>query len=242
VIELRERIATAQVDPEQAWFRGLLVGILNCAVNDDQSVTIGCAKKYVPLAAWGARNLLELKAVTEYALGSEAKALSVREDLIIDAKEFFEAVSKAHKSAHQRYLAELSALVDDTEEGAFKQALKEKLKSDTEIEAQTEAPDAEARGLSDFLAEMGVKEGHRPKMAGTIASDIGQAEAFQPTNRMWSKLTHRTAMSIAATMVPGSLDAVIPLLETFASSDLLSIYSMIQDYFKANGVRVPPKT
>jgi hypothetical protein len=67
--DLANRIGTMTPAAEEVWFRNLLFRILNSALHDHHNVTIGL-KKYVPLAALGTRNLLELRIVTTYILQS----------------------------------------------------------------------------------------------------------------------------------------------------------------------------
>lgn len=54
----------------------------------------------VSIAAMGARNLMELKVFTEFVLKSESNARKFQIDLLIDDKEFHEAIGKHHKSLH----------------------------------------------------------------------------------------------------------------------------------------------
>lgn len=63
--DLANRIGALPADSEQVWFRNLLFGILNCALHDHHNVRIGL-QKYVPLAAWGTRNLLAKRGQTHF--------------------------------------------------------------------------------------------------------------------------------------------------------------------------------
>jgi hypothetical protein len=236
---LRQSIADVEVPDEQSWFRNLLVGILNCAATDYRTVEIG-VKKLVELAAWGCRNLLELRALTEFVLTSEENATALQNDLILDAREFYEAVSKNHVSSHRQYLEALSELAKQ-EHGVLKEKLEEVLERDSKLGPQTAESDSEAEGFRQFQLSMGLKPNARPKMAGEIADLLQQKAHFSPLNKIYSKLMHRTVLSIASSTVQGSLDAVIPFLKSSAVNHLLQIYDRINRYVQAEGVRVPPK-
>ena len=148
---LRQRIAVVEVPDEQTWFRNLLVGILNCAATDYRTVEIG-VEKLVALAAWGCRNLLELKVLTEYVLASEENAVAIQGDLVLDAKEFYEAVSKSHIAAHRQYLDALSELANQ-EQGVLKAKLQEALERDAKLGPQMELIDAPAPWKEDDWSE-----------------------------------------------------------------------------------------
>jgi len=79
---------------------------------DYYSVQIG-AQKSIYLTAWGRRNLLELKVITTYVLASEKNAIQFRNDLAIDAKEFYQALTKHHQATHKELLTTLSELSED---------------------------------------------------------------------------------------------------------------------------------
>jgi uncharacterized repeat protein (TIGR03803 family) len=70
VRELRKSILGAAIPDEHIWFRNLLLGIVNCALLDYESVELG-VQKSICLAALGSRNLLELKVIATYVLASE---------------------------------------------------------------------------------------------------------------------------------------------------------------------------
>lgn len=235
---LRQKIADVEVPDEQTWFRNLLVGILNCAATDYRTVEIG-VEKLAALAAWGCRNLLELNVLAEYVLTSEENAVAIQGDLVLDAKEFYEAVSKSHVAAHRQYLDALSELANQ-EQGVLKAKLEEVLERDTKLGPQTGESDAEAEGFRQFQLSMGLKPNAKPKMAGEIADLLQQKADFGPLNKICSKLMHRTALSIASSTAQGSLDAVVPFLKSTAGNALLQIYGRIKRYAETTGIRVPP--
>jgi hypothetical protein len=68
-----------------------------------------------------------------------------------------------------------------------------------------------------------------------MAREIGLVETYGPKAKMYSKLVHPTALSIASSTMARSLDALMPLVESQAGSDLMMIYSCIEDYVDAHG-------
>ncbi len=237
--ELGKSILEANVDNEHVWFRNLLLGILNCALLDYKSVEIGLQKS-IYLAAWGSRNLLELRVITTYALASEGNATVLKDDLLIDAKEFYEAVSKSHKAAHTKLVSMLSDMAE-REEGPTKEALAQVCRRESDRGPQTDASDSQAAMYKQFMAEYGLKEGAKPKRASQIARVIRENEDFDPMFKICSKIMHRTVLSIASTTIRGSLDEAIPFLSSSAACDLLSIYDSINKYVGERGVQPPKK-
>jgi len=237
VRQLYRSIQGATANEEEVWFRNLLLGILHCALLDYYSVDIG-AKKSVYLAAWGRRNLLELKVITTYVLTSESNAVEFRNDLVIDAKEFYEALTKYHQASHNNLLAMMSELARQQEK-PIKEILEQALRKETERGPETDATDAEAATYKQLMIDFGVKENARPMMASNIANKIQEKADFDPMNRICSKIMHRTVFSIASSITPGSLDATIPFLSSSSACDLLSIYGSINDHFNTRGIRPP---
>jgi hypothetical protein len=238
---LRQRIAEAEVPDDQEWFRSFLVGILTCALTDYRSVEIGVTK-LIELAAWGRRNLLELKVTTEYILRSEENAVELRNDLSLDAIEFWESISKSHQAMHKQCLNLLSELANQ-EQGPIQAKLEEELQRDSELGPQTAESDAEAEGFREFLVSIGLKDGATPTRSTKIAKLLGpdQKEDFDPLFKICSKLMHRTILSIASNTVKGSLDAIAPFLKDSAAIDLRLIYAQINRYVTTTGIRLPPK-
>jgi SEC-C motif len=235
-----DEIAVATVPDDQVWFRNLLWAFLNCALTDYRFVEIG-AQKSASLAAWGRRNLLETKVFTEFVLRSEANALAFRTELFLDSKEFYEAVGRSHAATHKQYVAGLAdfakALPDQ-----MRQAVDAKVEQELKDGPDTAASDAEAKMFTDFLSdEMGVTGTPQAKRSPEIAGLLGEAqkEAFGPMFQICSKLLHRTALSIAAATTRGSLDAIVPFLQTSAFNDLLSISGLIKQYVDTEGIRDP---
>jgi hypothetical protein len=67
---LVQELAGSSSDTDD-WFRNLLYGILKCSLTDHDSVQNG-VKRSMYEAAWGKRNLMELRVITHYVLASRA--------------------------------------------------------------------------------------------------------------------------------------------------------------------------
>lgn len=149
---------------EEVWFGNLLLGILNSALLDYYSVQIG-AQKSIYLAAWGRRNLLELKVITTYVLTSERNAIEFRNDLAIDAKEFYQALTKHHQATHKELLTMLSELSEEKYESGEErigEALKQVLRREAERGPQTEATDSLAATYQQLVTDFGLKANAKP--------------------------------------------------------------------------------
>jgi hypothetical protein len=237
VRELSRSILEATVCDEHVWFRNLLVGILNCALLDYKSVEIG-VQKSIYLAAWGSRNLLELKVIATYVLASEKNAADFKNDLLIDTKEFYEAVTKSHKATHRRLVSMMSEAAEQ-EEGLTKELFGKASEEEAERGPQTQASESEAAIYKQLMSEYGLEQNAKPKRASQIARLIREEEDFDPMFKICSKVMHRTALSIASSTMRGSLDAAIPFLSNRSASDMLSIYDSIHKYFEERGVQPP---
>jgi hypothetical protein len=234
--QLKE-LGEAVVPPDYAWFRNLLFALLKSAWIDYHSVERG-AKEYVPLAAWGRRNLLEDKVITEFVLESEDNARSFQTDLSVDAKEMNEAFSSHHRATYKKMIAELTAHAQ-TLSGLDRQAVDQYIRTQTAKGPDTSGTDCEADAFRKLLTEMGVDEKRRPMMTSGkkgFADRIGQLEEFNPMFKICSKLMHRTTLSIAAENTRGGLDAVIPILKDSAFVDLASISNLIKGHVETVGI------
>jgi hypothetical protein len=235
--DLRKTILEATVCDEHIWFQNMLVGILNCALLDHNSVVVG-AQKSIYLAAWGRRNLLELRVITTYVLTSEKNANDFKSDLLIDGKEFYEALTMYQKASHTKLLAMASEMAMN-ETGPMKVALMEFFLREAKDGPKTEETDSEAEIYSELMAESGLKTNAKPKMAGEIARLINESDDFIPMNKICSKIMHRTVLSIASSTVHKGLDATIPFLSTSADNDFLAVYYAIDEYVQKRGVQPP---
>src|ERR1700688_170280 len=235
--DLRRGIQKATGRVEEAWFGNFLLGILNCALLDCSAASVG-PEKSVYLAAWACRNLLELRVITTYVLESEASALGFRNELAIDAKELYEAMTRHHRASHKKLLSVLSEM-SEQEQGPVKGILQQALRNETERGAATNATDSEAAIFRQLMSDFGLRDNAKPKRASHMARLIDQGEEFDPMFKICSKIMHRTVLSIASTITPGSIDAVIPVLSYSSANDLLAIYGLIDAHFKKRGIRPP---
>jgi hypothetical protein len=234
---LRKTIAEARASGDQVGFRNFLCGILNCALTDYRTVEIG-VKKLVELAAWGRRNLIELRVTTEYALQCEENFVSLQHDLLRDMKEFYEAISLNTKTKHKQWLEMLANT--DFGDPQINQKIEEVRQRELKLGPQTGISDSEAKGIKDTILNLGLKDG-RPKMAGDLAKAIKQQADFKPENGILSKMVHRTMLSIASSNERDGLAEIVPSLMSGASNDLLAIFGRIKEYVETAGITIPPK-
>jgi hypothetical protein len=235
---LGRRINDTTASTEDVWFRNLLLGIIDCALKDHHNAKSGI-QKFVPLAAWATRNLLELRIVTAYVLKSASNANQFKIELMIDVKEFYENVSKSTAAGHNKTVAMMREVAEQ-QQGPMRDVFMKMADMEAAKDPQTEISDREADACRKLLmSDFGIKDRQQPKTHGTLAREVQQHEDFAPLNKICSKITHRTAFSIASSTVNGSLDEVIPFLSSVADTEILSIYGMIGDYVRDNGVRPP---
>ncbi len=238
VEQLALAIRDTSASDEDVWYRNLLLGILNSALLDYRYVQIGAKQKSPYLAAWSCRNLLELKVIATYVLASTENAKSFKNDFVVDAKEFYEGISKRHKATHPKLIAAWSGTIQDFE-GPMRSALEAGLKREIESGPQTKATDEEADWYRQLMAESGISPNAKPKRSGDIAKLISQSEEFDPMFKVCSKIMHRTALSIVASTTRGALDEIIPPLASTAAGELLSIHELIDQHFQRRGVQLP---
>ena len=221
------------------WFRNLLLGLLKSALMDFQSVKSGAAQ-YVPLAAWGRRNLLEINVITEFVLEAEENARSFQLDLLKDKKELYGLFTKHHRVAHKR-LDELAAQAE-TLSGPEREVVEKHIGAETAKGPDTSGTDSESEIFQQILSQMGMT-GVPMRTSGKngFADRIGRREEFDPMFGICSKLMHRTALSISAENMIGGLDAAIPILMDSALGDLVLISTRIKEHVDKFGIKpVPP--
>jgi hypothetical protein len=228
-----------KVDNNDLWFKNLLCGILDCALFDYRAVQTGIRDSCsVPKAAWGRRNLLELRTITEYVLASAENAADFRNDFVIDVREFWDALAKIQKDAHKKLLSMLAERVEKAD-GAERDLFERIYQIEAERGPQTESTETEAAAYKKLMSDLGLKDNAKSKRVSEIARLLDQKEEFDPVFRVASKLMHRTALSIAASNITGGLDELRPFISKAAAYDLLEIYRLINAYIKANGMRPP---
>jgi hypothetical protein len=238
VEQLALTIRDTSVGNEDVWYRNLLLGILNSALLDFRYLKIG-EKQHSPyLAAWNCRNLLELKVIAAYVLASADNAKTFKNDFVVDAKEFYEAISKRHRATHPKLIAAWQAGMQEFE-GDERRALETGLQREIERGPQTQETDEETEAYRKLMDEFGISPKSKPMRSGEIAKLISQNEEFDPMFKVCSKIMHRTALSIAASTTKGSLDEVIPLLASTGTVEFLAIYDLIDQHFRVRGAQLP---
>jgi hypothetical protein len=226
VEQLALTIRDTSVGDEDVWYRNLLLGILNSTLLDFRYLQIG-EKQHSPyLAAWSCRNLLELKVIATYVLASAANAKTFKNDFVVDAKEFYEAIGKRHRATHPKFIA-------------ARRALEAGLQREIARGPQTQETDEETEAYRKVMDEFGISPKSKPMRSGEIARLISQNEEFDPMFKVCSKIMHRTALSIAASTSKTSLDEVIPLLAATGTAELLTIYDLIDQHFRDHGMQLP---
>ncbi|QHN03996.1 hypothetical protein FTO74_11895 [Granulicella sp. WH15] len=238
VEELALSIRDTSAGEEDVWFRNLLLGILNSALLDFRYLQIGKKQRSPYLAAWSCRNLLELKVIAIYVLASADNARTFKNDFVVDAKEFYEAISNRHRATHPKLIAAWQAGMQEFQ-GDDRRALEAALQREIERGPQTQETDEETEAYRKLMGEFGISPKSKPMRSGEIAKLISQNEEFSPMFKVCSKIMHRTALSIAASTTKGSLDEVIPLLASTGAIELMAIYDMIDQHFRAHGVQLP---
>jgi hypothetical protein len=157
-----------------------MLGILNSALRDYLSVEVGVQKQPY-LAAWGARNPLELRVITMYVLSSEDDALAFKDDFVAGLKEFWEALAKSSEIVHRELVAEMRAAAESQPE-PWKSALLDKA---TETETETRGPDLrgpleEVDTYRRLMNEFGIDPNRRPMRSGKIAASVNQRGNVRP--------------------------------------------------------------
>jgi len=238
VEQLALTIRDTSADDEDVWYRNLLLGILNSALLDFRYLQIGEMQHSPYLAAWSCRNLLELKVIATYVLASADNAKAFKSDFVVDAKEFYEAISKRHKATHPKLIAAWQAGMQELE-GDERRVLEAGLQREIARGPQTQETDEETETYRKLMVEFGISPKAKPMRSGEIAKLISQSEEFDPMFKVCSKIMHRTALSIAASTTKGALDEVIRLLASTGTVEFLAIYDLIEQHFRVRGVQLP---
>jgi hypothetical protein len=235
---LRQSIGDVTPTPETVAFRDLLVGILNCAIEDFHSVMVG-ADESVSLMAWGCRNLLEMRVVTLFALASSENAERIISDSIADGKEFFEAFSAYQRLTHKQLIEETRATIAVEADEDRRQILQKFLEREITKGTDTAPFDTQADEYRKRLIQHIGSGNTRPLMAGAIAERVGLKEHFNALNRVLSKIVHRTSLSISATLQKDSLTEAIAAFRSLGALTLLQIVIAIESHYKEKGVAWP---
>ncbi len=224
---LVQELGTPSSDADD-WFRNLLYGILKCSLSDYASVLDG-VKRSMYEAAWGKRNLVELRVITQYVLASRANAEEFRHQLVHDMHQFYRALAKFQELGHRELIAGLTEIAQEA--GPLQQQFQDVVKKHVERGAQNQHLNEEAESYRQVLKELGL-EAASFKRTRQMAAEQGEAikDELDAINTICSKLLHRTALSIASATRDDSVAELGPLLSTSGFSDVLLIYDAIKKH------------
>jgi hypothetical protein len=240
MVELTRTLAKTGVPDNRGWFRNMLVGILISTHSNYQAVKAGIPKGPA-LTCWGARNLLELRVITTYVLRSVDEATDFMDDLAADNREFYENLQRSEEFTHKELIAEMRGYAESEPEPLRSILLRktdEKEGAGPDVQGMAE----EAENTRKMMAAFGVDPTRRPKHGRTIAELVEESERYGPRFKMLSKVVHPTSFSIAATMIRGGFDALLPIIQSQAQSDMLAILCAIEEHIKAHGIGWPEKS
>src|SRR5262245_18139977 len=165
-----------KVSDDERWFKNLLCGILDCALSDYQSVGAGI-RESIPVTAWGRRNLLELRTITEYVLGSAKNAADFRNDFLMDLKEFWDAMTVILKASHNKQLSMLAEQIDKAD-SSERDLLKQAYETESKSGPQTQSTEEEAAAFKKLMADLGLKDNAQPKRVSEMAKLLDQKKEF----------------------------------------------------------------
>jgi hypothetical protein len=100
-------------------------------------------------------------------------------------------------------------------------------------------PVEEMETYQKLMQDFGIDSKRRPSQGSKIAAMVNESEMFKPRFKIHSKIVHPTALSIAATTIPNSLAALMPLISSEASTDLLAIFFGIKEHVDRHGIGWP---
>lgn len=233
IVTLSQRLVDMDVTPENVGFRNLLLGILNSARRDYQSVKVGVLKSPY-LAAWGARNLLELRVTAVYILQSESNARELQEFRMRDQEQFWDAVIKSAVSTHPELVKQMREVAAS---GRFaEEAIR---KAADEVEADGPPINelrAEARAVKLVMKEKGMRRGRGSQVLRERATAVGLQNIYGTHSTIYSMLVHPSALALASSVTSGSLDELMPLISSQAQVDLLATFSVIEDHVNTRGL------
>jgi hypothetical protein len=169
-------------------------------------------------------------------LKSRENAEDFKNDLLLDAKELYEAITKDHRAQHAKLVSMLLEMADHAD-GATQKFFLRLYEVERARVPDTTLSDGEAAAFKRILAEYGIEEKARPKTASRIAGLVQQSEDFDPLFKICSKLMHRTSLSIASSTTAGGLDEAALLLRESARSSVLAIYLAIKRHIEEIGIR-----
>lgn len=192
-------------------FRNLLIELMNAVSREYHQLKVG-AQKAPQLAAWAARNLLELKIITSYVLVSQRNAGRFIDDMFPDGIEFFEAVERLQS----RNAVEAGITYDP---GPVQQTLQNLRNENVN------------RGLPNSAKHLEMR---------AMALETGLSGEYKDMNRICSKLVHRTAFSVLAFGSVDEFQHFAPLMFHTGSRYALQIWETLTRHVAAHGMNPKP--
>jgi hypothetical protein len=237
MVDFTQALRARQVPEKLDWFRTMLVGILTATHQNHSS-----AQAVVPgmhaFSCWGARNLLELRVISAYVLESPFNATEFMDDLGADVRQFWEAMVKAEEFSHKELIAEMRAFAAGEPE-PIRSLLMKKVDQEEKAGPKIAGPAAEREEARKMTVALGGDLNRRPKQGSDIAKLVSENERYGPRYKVLSKIVHPTALSIAQGTTAGGIDAIMPLVRTQATSDMLAIFYAIENHIKVHGIGWP---
>jgi hypothetical protein len=234
MVKLAGTLSTTAVPDDLDWFRKMLIGILTSTHRNYLAVQAGTPHS-PDFACWGARNLLELRVITAYVLRSEDTAVDFMDDLAADTRELWENITKSAQFTHKELIAEMREAAAREPE-PWGPLLRIRADEEEKKGPPTQAPATELENTRKMMVAFGVDPKRRPKQGSTIAELVEESGRYAPRFKVLSKIVHPTALSIASTNIPGSLDELMPLINHQAVSDMLAIFYAIEEHIAAHGI------
>lgn len=139
---------------------------------------------------------------------------------------------------HKKLVAEMRALAN-SQSDPLKSALLEKANEMERSGPDLTGPVEEIETYRKLMEDFDVDPKRRPSQGSKIAAMVNESEMFKPRFKIHSKIVHPTALSIAATTTANSLDALMPLIQSEAFTDLLTIFYGIKQHVDAHGIGWP---
>jgi hypothetical protein len=187
------------------------------------------------LACWGARNLLELRVITTYVLRSLDNAVDFVDDLAADTREFWENIANVGRFTHNELITEMRAAAMREDE-PVKSLLLGKALEDEQAGPAVHGPESELHKAKQMMATLGVDPDRKPKHGSAIAKEVKESDRYGPRYKLLSKVVHPTSLSIAAQTSAGSLNELMPLINSEAQADLLAIFYAVEEHIAAHGI------
>lgn len=181
---------------------------MNAVAREYHHLKVG-TEKSPQFAAWGARNLLELKIITAYVLVSKKKADRFINDMVPDGIEFFEAVESQQKR------------------GA----------SEADIPFNPAPVQQTLLNLRAEKARLGLPANAKHLEIHNVAETVNLLPEYKDVNRICSKLVHRTAFSVLGFDATEELAAnLAPMMFYVGARYGLQVWDMLTRHIAVHGM------